>query len=128
MKVGFTGTRMGMSERQKLALRGVLAGAAELHHGDCIGADAEADGIAREFGLTVVIHPPANPSKRAFCHRAGDEIRPPADYLVRNAQIVDSTDCLVAAPHSDNEEQRSGTWATVRYARRCGRVIRVLGR
>ena len=41
MKIGFTGTRDGMSIRQLVVLRTQFAKhATEFHHGDCIGADA----------------------------------------------------------------------------------------
>ena len=41
--------------------------------------------------------------------------------LLRNAVIVDGCDLLVAIPAGDREEWRSGTWATVRYARKIKR-------
>jgi hypothetical protein len=45
--IGFTGTRQGMTAEQKSALRNLLdGGAGDFHHGDCIGADSEAHGIA----------------------------------------------------------------------------------
>lgn len=128
MKVGFTGTQIGMSERQKVALRAELAKATEFHHGDCVGADAEADQIARELGTKIHIHPPINPSKRAFCYRLGDVIWPEDEYLARNHDIVNATRELIAAPKSDREELRSGTWATIRYASRMGKVVRILSR
>ena len=37
-----------------------------------------------------------------------------------------ATDTLVAAPKEDEEVVRSGTWATVRYARKAGRVVLVV--
>jgi len=117
-----------MSDAQRSALRAELAGATELHHGDCVGADVEADSIARELELDVVVHPPSDSRLRAFCARPGDVVWQPAPYLERNRDIVDSTDRLVAAPRSDEEELRSGTWATVRYARKVGRPATVLAR
>jgi hypothetical protein len=96
----------------------------ELHHGDCIGGDAAADEIARQYGIRRVIHPPENPSKRARC--AGEVILPEKAYLDRNHDIVDVSDVLVACPKGMMEEQRSGTWATVRYARKLGRKVMIL--
>lgn len=118
MRIGFTGTRDGMSESQKQALRVALGSASEFHHGDCIGADAEADAIARQLGIAVVIHPPTDSSRRAFCVRPGDVVRAPRPFIERNHAIVDESQQLIAAPKSDVEALRSGTWATVRYARR----------
>lgn len=49
-----------MTARQKSALRDLLAShdGATLHHGDAIGADAEAHDIAIALACTIVIHPP----------------------------------------------------------------------
>src|SRR5262245_41796084 len=45
----------------------------------------------------------------------------PYFYLVRNRDIVEETDLLIAAPANAVEHLQSGTWCTVRYARRSGR-------
>ena len=73
LRIGFTGTREGMTDRQKTALRELLASypGAILHHGDAIGADAEAHDIAVALGCAVVIHPPENERQRAFKPAAG---------------------------------------------------------
>lgn len=68
-----------------------------------------------------------NESRRAFCDQTGPtELREPAEYLDRNHAIVDECSVLIAAPRSLTEEQRSGTWATVRYARKMGRPVVIL--
>jgi len=91
-----------------------------LHHGDCVGADAQAHDIAIQFDFKIAIHPPENNAKRAF--KTGPKtqvlILAPRPYLERNCDIVDSCEILVAAPQVSEEEMRSGTWATIRYARR----------
>lgn len=117
MKIGFTGTQAGMNPRQKEKLRFLLKflRATEFHHGDCVGADAEAHDIATELGIKTIGHPPSNPSKRAYCNTT--ETRKEYPYLVRNHHIVDDTEVLIAAPKTNEEELRSGTWATVRYSR-----------
>lgn len=127
--VGFTGTQAGMSARQLRGLRRVLTqlGAKEFHHGDCIGSDEEAHDVADVMGLRLVIHPPDNDSKRAFC-RGAIRTYPPRPYLKRNQDIVNSSQVLVAAPKSGEEELRSGTWATIRYARKLGRRVIILER
>ena len=71
LAVGFTGTKQGMSEFQKRSLYEMLVkfkqdGILYLHHGDCVGADAEAHDLAKEVGLLVAVHPPRNDKKRAF--------------------------------------------------------------
>jgi len=49
--------------------------------------------------------------------------RPP---LTRNHDIVDCTELLIACPKSMKEELRSGTWATVRYARKLERPVIII--
>jgi len=118
LKLGFTGTQEGATSAQIAKLDELFAsfGQFELHHGDCIGADKAAHLAARRVGASVVIHPPLVKTKRAFCESA--LILPPKAYLERNKDIVDATDVLIACPKSEKEELRSGTWSTVRYARK----------
>ena len=119
MKIGFTGTQRGTTELQIRSLREILENmTGELHHGDCVGADAEAHDVARSFGLRVVVHPPIKSGKRAW--KKGDETREPREYLERNGEIVLETEMLVATPGEFQEQLRSGTWSTVRRARRMG--------
>jgi hypothetical protein len=125
--VGFTGTRKGMTQAQMMAFLGWLGqrepGA--LHHGDCLGADAQAHEIARDLGWRIVLHPPSDQSLRAFSAVA-DEVRQPRPYLERNACIVDEAEVLLAAPAEAAERQRSGTWATVRYMRLKGKQVVII--
>lgn len=128
MKVGFTGTRRGMTSGQRAALRALLQlwsdDLESFHHGGCVGADAQAHALAGQaVGLErVVKHPPVDSSKMARCE--GGVALEPKPYLVRNQEIVDVVDCLVAAPKTSVEVRRSGTWATVRMARK--RLVRVV--
>lgn len=122
--IGFTGTRRGMTEDQKLGLKHCLQGAdivtssISFHHGDCIGADAEAHTIANLIGCAIIIHPPLNEGKRAFCESI--YMITPRPYLDRNRDIVDASDVLIAAPWGNKEIVRSGTWSTIRYAEKTG--------
>ncbi len=126
MRIGFTGTQTGMTAAQKWQLGELLAGAAiELHHGDCVGADCEAHTIALAHGRRIVIHPPDNPTKRAWCQQASF-IMDGKPYLKRNRNIIEATNRLIAAPKSKAEELRSGTWSTVRFARKLRRPILIL--
>jgi hypothetical protein len=130
MKIGFTGSREGMSNKQKEQFVLLLQdmGMTEFHHGDCEGADAEAHDIVREFfpDVRIVVHPPFKSSKRAY--KNGDEIREPDDYLPRDERIVNETMFLFGAPKSNTELKRSGTWYTIRYARRKDKQHTVLER
>jgi hypothetical protein len=118
MIVGFTGTQKRMTSEQYFAVYDLMRELKpeEVHHGDCIGADDEFHSIACRLDIPVVVHPPSNPKKRAF--NSGAAIWPEKPYLERNKDIVMSSDILVAAPETDTETLRSGTWATVRAARK----------
>jgi hypothetical protein len=131
MRVGFTGTQLGLTSPQHRAFIAwaKAAGATEFHHGCCIGADAEAEEVmtsARDLGFPkprVIAHPPANRSKLSETSLMfADETREPADYLDRNRNIVDACEVLAACPMGE-EVRRSGTWFTVRYARRQGKPV-----
>jgi hypothetical protein len=126
--LGFTGTRVGMSLSQKEELRKFLRQRlpAVFHHGDCIGADQQAHRIVRELApeCTIIAHPCDLPYARAHCN--ADVVCVPLKPLVRNAIIVDACQVLVAAPEHDEEKLRSGTWATVRMARRSKKKVTLL--
>lgn len=126
MHVGFTGTQRGMTLNQWGALWGLLTARApgDFHEGDCIGADRQAAYGARLAGFRIIGHPPTNSSKRA--NFAADEWREPAPYMVRNHNIVDASQEMIATPGEFEEQLRSGTWATVRYARRVGKPVHVI--
>jgi hypothetical protein len=131
-KIGFSGTQMGMSDEQKSLLTSLLrnlkekSGFSTLIHGDCIGSDSQAHKIAKDLGFKIEIFPPKVSSKRAFCGEGDDIIHDKEDYLVRNRLIVDSSDFLIAATKSSKEELRSGTWSTVRYARKRKKKVIIL--
>jgi hypothetical protein len=127
MIVGFTGTRLGTTYEQAVWLqeRLMTLGTTELHHGDCVGADDMVHDLARWLGVRIVIHPPDDDHYRAFCEAIeGDEVLDPKPYLDRNHDIVDVCDVLLALPDGP-ERLRSGTWSTVRYARRIGKRVEV---
>ena len=120
-RIGFTGTH-GMAPRQRKAVRQLLYHVNVLHLGDCVGADAEAYEEAILLGIATIGHPPSDGKMRAFLDY--NEERPARPYLVRNELIVaEGVDGLIAAPKGWVEEQRSGTWATVRAARKSHRHI-----
>lgn len=131
MGVGFTGTQRGMTVQQEKAFCDYLYGLYdtygrnEFHHGDCAGADAEAHDIALKIGFLIVIHPPLNSWKRARCVDAAI-VKEPKPYLERNWDIVDETDMLIATPRGFEEELRSGTWATIRYALKRSKPITII--
>lgn len=134
MKIGVTGTREGLSTDQMVSLfstlidLGAMFDSMELHHGDCIGADATAHDIAISLSWKVVVHPPTKDTARAF--KVGTSIAPALPYLARNRQIVDDVDVLIVLPKQNElptSDTRGGTWYTYRYAmKRKTRVIIII--
>ncbi len=122
MKIGFTGTRNGMTRLQRaFVLRAIgQCHVTEVHHGACIGADKDFHNIALLLKAPIIIHPGVNKNgycySRASCPNA-KEVKPEKFFLDRDKDIVNSVDLLIATPKGHKEELRSGTWATVRYAR-----------
>ena len=129
MRVGFTGTRGGMTGPQLLSLHRWLTDnpATEYHDGDCVGADDQffrtCRYFAHAFAAKTHAHPCDIPSQRAFNHH--DVLHDPEQPLVRNRDIVDAVDVMLACPAGMQEEQRSGTWMTIRYARKQKRRIEI---
>ena len=129
MHVGFTGTQSGMSQKQLQQLRDLLSkydNSDEFHHGDCIGADSEAHDVARGFSVCSCVYPPSNCKKRAY--KKGQYTYTPKDYISRNHNIVNAVQLLIAAPRRNEEELRSGTWATIRYARKVNVPVIIMER
>jgi len=126
MKIGFTGTQEGMTQYQRNAVAEILALKKPEFgvHGDCIGADKDFHDLCVAQGIKIEIHPPDKDIKRAFCN--ADVIKKPLPYLLRNHNIVDAVDYMIATPKTSHEELRSGTWATIRYARKKNKRIIVL--
>lgn len=129
MKIGFTGTRQGMTPQQRTSLSFVLRAFIQtdgvdrlpFHHGDCIGADSEAHDIARDLNCFITIHPPTKSSLRAY--RGGDFVHAAEDYMDRNRAIVSACDVIIACPKEYDTVRRSGTWATMRFAKRAGKSV-----
>lgn len=133
INIGFTGTQEGMTPAQSQTVfdEMMLYGqdpddwVAEAHHGLCVGADEQFHRLLSYMHKSLVVHghPPINRSKVANCDV--DVMHPPLEYLARNREIVEACTVLFAAPKGQ-EALRSGTWSTVRYARRIGKPIRIV--
>lgn len=122
MKVGFTGTRDGMTVvqwEQFEFLVGMTDNFEEWHDGDCVGADSQAHATVRRF-LFPAIEMHGHPCNLAKwrAHNEYDVTYPITAPLRRNRQIVAAVDLMYAAPKEFEEVLRgSGTWATIRYAK-----------
>lgn len=137
MNVGFTGTQKGMTIEQSISVARVLDRLMPDigHHGDCLGADAGFHEICMARGIEVVIHPPEDAKKRAWCGHNETQPGPAVrwmrqrPYLVRNREIVGKSDVLIAAPHEQIEPppaQGQGTWSTVRFARKVKVLVAIV--
>lgn len=129
-KLGFTGTRRTLKKLQLIAL-GVYFHHQygdehiELHHGDCVGGDETAHILVASCPwCRTHIHPPKAAVYRAFCD--GDKVYEQKEYLERNHDIVRATDMLIATPKEFEEVLRSGTWATIRFARKVGKDVVII--
>jgi hypothetical protein len=136
LHVGLTGTRRGLASRQADVLTDALTRLARrarvtsrgvvLHHGDCVGVDAQGAEIARALGYRLVSHPPLNPKLRA--HVASDAVLPAKPYLDRDRDLVDCTVVLLACPAQRSARLGSGTWFTIDYARSLDRPRLIIHR
>jgi len=135
--IGFTGTRTGLTSSQDAALRNVLfalhdehLSPLELHHGDCVGADARVRAMFLELfpGERVVIHPPVDARFRANCGGEGSSItwRKPRTYQARNRDIVLECDLLLGCPREMVRQTFGGTWYTLDYAKKMFRKTKIL--
>ena len=125
-----------MTSRQKFEVRRLLVqykneGATIFAHGLCIGSDEQAARIAKDLGYYIVAHPgfsPRNPEGRMYRSNftGNDEVREEKPFIARDHDIVDETDHMIATPISEIEEIRSGTWTTVRYARKKNKPIEIV--
>ena len=142
MKLGMTGSREGVSKQALNALREFLEKnqheITECHHGDCVGADTtfhnevvktkkktynNAESKQQEM-MRLIIHPPNVNTLRSHCK--GDEARVPKSYLERNRDVVNESDTLIAFPSTRHEVARSGTWYTIRYAKKQNKTIHII--
>jgi hypothetical protein len=96
----------------------------ELHHGGCVGADEAVAQIGACHTPKCVCHPPLERSLASqYAIQISDQCLPDKPYEDRNQDIVNICDILLAMPKTMKEEQRSGTWMTVRMARRAKKPI-----
>ncbi len=122
--VAFTGTQRGMQPAQGVAFTELICMLRPdwFHHGNCVGADKDAHDVVRACLPTKIrLHPCNITNKQAEC--VGDATELVLPPLVRNRVMVDQCPILVATPGEADEVLRSGTWATIRYARAKKRTI-----
>lgn len=133
MRLGFTGTREEPTREQRLWLVDYLLENApeEFHHGCCVGADEFAHRAAKQCDIKsriqIVLHPPED-TKAEMRYDPWEYTDcvwyPRKPYMVRNHDIVDAVDTMVALPNG-SAKVRSGTWSTVRYAMKVGKPVTI---
>lgn len=115
--LGFTGTREGMTERQREGVAEFLREhrPTVVHHGDCIGADSQFHDSALLLPQPPLIEThPCNLTKYR-ANRKADVVHPVKPPKDRNRDIVRASYELLAAPKGTAAESpRSGTWQTIR--------------
>jgi hypothetical protein len=125
MILGFTGTRRGMTPLQRATVDRLFRELqpTALHHGGERHADTEAHRLALDARVNVCVHPGPDFDFAHDCLGAGT-VMPVKPNLERNTDIAAAgVDGLVAAVAEHIEVLRSGTWSTVRRARKLGRRI-----
>lgn len=132
MKIGFTGTREGLSARQAENLRDLIEWLkpTEVHHGGCIGADHGFHEIVLACTAAhIYVHPGLVADRLRVKYTSSARVTvifPAKPPLVRNRAIMDcGMDTSIACPGGMTEEQRSGTWSTIRYVKKAndGRLV-----
>lgn len=120
MKIGFTGTREGMTTTQWEKFEHLVTQwhFTEFHDGDCLGADTQAHATVRRILIPQIeMHGHPCNIHRWRAHNEYDVMYPVEAPLVRNRHIVAAVDLMFAAPKEFEMVMRgSGTWATIRYA------------
>ena len=129
--IGFTGTREGMTDKQKRVFLQILTQFNDysvFHHGLCLGADTEAHQLIRKHtNMAIYGHPGNNRSMQSlYLYSDCDYLSPATGNIERNHAIIHRTDVLIACPFTKEEIIRSGTWATIRYARKSHREIIII--
>jgi hypothetical protein len=121
MRIGFSGSRNGLTDAQRGVLLTLLRqyGPGDWFiHGGEKHADAEAHFIARNQLMRVKVWPSDMKNTQAEFPDAV-EVMAAMPPLKRNSYIVvDNLDHLYACPRSPVEVMRSGTWSVVRRCRK----------
>lgn len=132
MILGFTGTRRGLTEAQRVQLIQMLHALRSrqnvLHQGGAVGADREAMVLARQLRYDIHWHPSTLNEVTFDRQYERDEWHDTYPPLARNRHIAQACEVLIAAPLTDEEELRSGTWHTVRCARDLVKPVILLSR
>jgi predicted Rossmann-fold nucleotide-binding protein len=135
MQIAFTGSRNYQPATDDEKVLTVLYGISRnafLVTGGCIGVDAAVARIGTQMGFRVHTILPADRSRvdpewRIWCDTF-EEMPQGTSYKDRNVRLVVLADSLIAfpsQPETHNGPRGSGTWQTVRLARRANKVVTI---
>lgn len=126
VQIGFTGNRNGLRPDQEQQIKLILDKYDNMivSHGDCVGSDTEFHNLCVNYknahldkNIIIRIFPPNITTLRAFNN--ADILMEEKPYLERNLDIIKHSSILIACQIDKNKEElRSGTWSTVRQARK----------
>ena len=123
MTLGFIGTRRGLTKVQYDALF-VLVQALHLEHsftqakhGGAEGADTDFDNICDRHSITRLILPGPDTDTSGFIH-GSFLLAEPEGNLKRNRTIVACSSIMIGCPYEMVEQNRGGTWYTIRFAQK----------
>jgi hypothetical protein len=130
MIIGFTGSAAKITKEQRELIKKILTSLkpAEAHHGGCIGADNGFHEICLKLKIKLVVHPGTDGYGRMPLRAdlIGNFTRlNPIEHLSRNKKIIDCSDIVLAIPDGP-ETRKSGTWSTVRYAKKSGKKLIII--
>lgn len=134
MRIGITGSRNVPTDKQEFSLGIIMntlardqSGPVELHHGMCVGTDECAHYIGAVIPrMSIIGHPGYGKNKQSpYRMKAGHDffslVLPALPYAERNRAIVEVSGVILACPEypeHDPRSLRSGTWQTIRIAKR----------
>jgi len=106
----------------------LAAGHDELYSGSAHGIDSYAVLAARDYNARVTLVVPEGNWYNREAEGDATIVVPArsssaATYMARNFKLAELADVLYAFPQTENEEQRSGTWATIRRFQAFGKSV-----
>lgn len=137
LRIGFTGTRNGMTKQQKEVIEDLLLKCQAVSSeqgvaidGVCVGSDTDFNKLAKEALYHTKGYPGhsmKNPTDLTFRGDGEyDELEESDTHFARNRRIVNDTNVLFATPYSNNLDGPGGTNFTISYARKRNKPVYVV--
>lgn len=137
MNICITGTKIGATGYQLVeAIKQLYSWNASviniLNHGGCVGFDEQIHNIIKIIptfnNIQLKIHPAkgVDDKYKAKLDMAGCILEDEKLPLERNKIMVDKSDCVLAVPKEFKEVLRSGTWSTIRYAKKQNKPLIII--